>query len=377
MQRIKAYLDSVAELAPLVAASADRADRDRCLAREVVDALHRTGLFRMLLAEADGGGGLRLGDTFPVVEAMAHVDGAAGWNLAVGINTLGVLSSIPDPTARARLLGDRRMLVAGSFNPTCLHARIVERGVVVDGRMTFASGSPHATLLAALAVVDDGLPLIALFPTDAAELVDSWDACGMRATGSHDWIVREVHVPDAHWFRATTVGSPESDVMARLPLFTLLGPSLAFVALGVARHACDLLVAVATSTTPFAAQQPLCDRADVQIALAQASGLIDAGRAHLTATWHDLETALLSGRLPDPSDFARLRLASVMSTQLAADATDHVQRAAGSSSVYEGPGIARCWRDVHAVTQHAMVSHRHLDRIGRVFLGLPPGPGPI
>ncbi|HVM53041.1 MAG TPA: acyl-CoA dehydrogenase family protein [Acidimicrobiales bacterium] len=377
MPRIKAYLDSVADLAPLVAASADRADRDGRLADEVVDALHRAGLFRMLLAEDDGGGGLRLGDTFPVVEAMAYVDGAAGWNLAVGANALGVLASIPDPTARARLLGDRAVLVAGSFNPACLHARVVEGGVVVDGRMTFASGSPHATLLGALAAIDDGPPLIALLPTDAAEPVDSWNACGMRATGSHDWIVREVFVPDTHWFRATTIGSPEGDVMARLPLFALLGPSLAFVALGVARHACDLLIAVATSTAPFATQQLLGDRADVQIALAHASGLIDAGRALLTATWHDLETALLSGRSPDPSDFARLRLASVTTTHLAADATDHIQRVAGSSSVYERAGIARCWRDIHAVTQHAMVSHRHLDRIGRVLLGLPPGPGPI
>jgi indole-3-acetate monooxygenase len=377
---IKDYLESVAELAPLVDAEAARADREGRLSDAVVEAFHRAGLCRMLLPEADGGGGLRLGDTFRVVEAMARVDGAAGWNLAIAANTLGMVASMPDPASRARVLGDERALVAGSVNPATLRAQVVEGGVVVDGRMTFASGSPHATWLAAMAFVDDGppfVPIVALFGTEQAEMVGCWDVSGMRATGSNDWVVRNVFVPDGQWFRLASIGSPERDVMARLPLPSLLGPSLAFVAIGIAHHAVDLLVKIAGSTAPLGSQHPLRERADVQIAVAEATGLADAGRAHVEASWHALETLLLAGGSPAPADLARLRLSVVTTTRLAADATDHVQRVAGSSALYEERGIARCWRDAHAVTQHAMVSHRHLDKVGRVLLGLEPGPGPI
>ena len=376
MQRVKAYLDSVSELSALVAAHADRADRAGRLTDEVVGAIHRAGLYRMLIPEDRGGGGLRLTDTFPVVEAMARVDGATGWNLAIGANALGMAATIPDAEFRGHVLAEGS-LVVGGLNPRELHARSVEGGVVVDGRMSFASGSPHATWLAALVIVDDGPPLVTMVPTDAAEPVDTWDVCGLRGTGSHDWILREVFVPAAHTFRVTTIGTPERDVMALLPFTSLLGPSLAFVALGVARHAIDALIDIAAAKSPFGSDALLRDRADTQIAVAAATGLVQAGRSLVIRSWQELESSLLAGEAPSTDDLARLRLASVTATRFAADATDDVQRAAGSSAVYERPAIARCWRDAHTVTQHAMVSQRHLDRVGRVLLGLPAGAGPI
>src|SRR5688572_750435 len=233
MHGIKSYLEAVDALAPVIDADAEDADRRGQLADTVVQAMHAAGLFRMLLAETDGGGGLRLGDTFPVVEAMAAVDGAAGWNLAIGANSLGVVACNADADLRTEIVADPRALIASSFNPASLSAEVVDRGVVVDGRMTFASGSPHATLLAAVASIDDGPPVIAVFDPAAAMPIDSWNVAGMRATGSHDWLVPKVFVPDGRWFRGTSLGSPPTDVMACLPLFSLLGPSLAFVALGI------------------------------------------------------------------------------------------------------------------------------------------------
>ena len=377
MHRIKTYLESVAELAGLVADHAEAADRSGRLADAVIAAFHDHGLFRMLLPEEDLGGGLRLGDSLPIVEAMARIDGAAGWNLAVGANALAVVAANAPPPLRAEVLGDERTLVAGGVNPRGLRAVVAEGGIVLDGRVPFASGSPHATWLAAFALLDEGPPIVALIRPAEAEPLDSWHVAGMRATGSNDWAIRDVVVPDGRWFRATTIGSPERDAMTRLPMLSVLGPSLAFVALGVARHALDLLVEIAADTPAATDERPLRERPDVQIAAAGASAMIDAGRAHLTTTWHELETLLLAGRVATPSDIARLRLASVTATRLAADATDDIQRVAGSAALYECSGIARCWRDVHAVTQHAMVSHRHLERVGRILLGLPAGPGPI
>lgn len=371
MHRIKTYLESVAELSGLVVAQADEADRTGRLDDGVVAAFQEQGLLRMLLPEDDGGGGLRLGDSFPIVEAMARVDGAAGWNLAVGATSLAVVAANAPAQVRSEVLGDERALVAGGISPRGIRAIVDDGALVLDGRVPFASGSPHATWLAALTLLDAGPPVLALVPPVDAEPIDSWHVAGMRGTGSHDWLLREVVVPDGRWFRVTTVGSPEHDVMASLPMMSVLGPSLTFVALGVARRVVDLLVEIAPGTAAFADERPLRERPDAQVAVALATGLIDAGRAHMTSAWHQLETLLLAGGQPEPGDLARLRLAAVTATRLAADACDEIQRAAGSAALYECRGIARCWRDVHAVTQHAMVSHRHLEPVGRVLLGLP------
>ena len=54
-----------------------------------------------------------------------------------------------------------------------------------------------------------------------------------------------------------------------------------------------------------------------------------------------------------------------------------VRNAAGMNAISLGSPLERCWRDAHAVTQHIAISPSHLERLGRITLGLDPGPGPI
>jgi len=54
-----------------------------------------------------------------------------------------------------------------------------------------------------------------------------------------------------------------------------------------------------------------------------------------------------------------------------------VRNAAGMNAIALGSPLERCWRDAHAVTQHIAISPSHLERLGRITLGLDPGPGPI
>ena len=51
--------------------------------REVAEAFHETGLFRILLPRSMGGGGLTIPDSLRLAEEVARIDGSAGWNLAV------------------------------------------------------------------------------------------------------------------------------------------------------------------------------------------------------------------------------------------------------------------------------------------------------
>jgi alkylation response protein AidB-like acyl-CoA dehydrogenase len=70
---------------------------------------------------------------------------------------------------------------------------------------------------------------------------------------------------------------------------------------------------------------------------------------------------------------AAARLASVTAARLAAMATDLVHEAAGMNAVQTSCDIARCWRDVHTITQHVILGAARYEVIGRVMLGLDPG----
>ena len=69
-------LAAVRNLTPLIAQHADEAERERRLARPVVDALVNAGVFRLLLPPALGGAGASPLEFCEVVETVATVDGS-------------------------------------------------------------------------------------------------------------------------------------------------------------------------------------------------------------------------------------------------------------------------------------------------------------
>ena len=370
------YLQALRTLAPLVDGHAAQADRNRRMADAVVEALCAHGLFRLLVTSEDGGGGLGMSDLFAVIEAAARLDGAVGWNLCVAnVSLSAVVEALPG--ARAELLARRDLLIAGAIRPGAVTAAPVDGGWRFDGQFGFASGAAHATHFLTASAVDpaDGATLgtmrCGLAPRDAVEILDTWHASGLRATSSTHVAFDNVVVPERFVFLL----SPAAVRPGALPLASRLGSGLSWVAIGIATRALDRVTALARTSVRFGGTQPLSTLHDVQVAVARARAFIAAGRSYLLSAWATAESTALTGLTDD--DLAALRLSYVTATQHAIAAADLLWEAAGSASLYEREGLERCWRDVHAVGQHAMVSTRHLGRLGQITLGLPPGPGPI
>jgi alkylation response protein AidB-like acyl-CoA dehydrogenase len=334
-----------------------------------------------------GGGGLYLGQTFPVVEAMARVNGSAGWNLQIGATTIALAHDLDDDAARDEVLGDERGIVAGTINFMSIKARRAAGGYQFDGPATFLSGSSHADWVVIGGWLhDDGQPQFAdglphivrgVIPIDRIELRDTWKVSGMRATASNDATLDAMFVADRFICGGRGVGLASGDPAGRLPLFSRFGGGLSWVGIGIARGAIDAFVEVAANKSAMGEARSLAERPDVDIDVARARGAIEAGAAFLRETWNAAETKLLAGETLDADDQAMLRLSYVTAAEYAAHATDVIQRVAGTSGLYERDGIERCWRDANAVTKHVTVSARFYERVGRIVLGLPPLPGPI
>src|SRR6266849_7553222 len=121
-ERARAYFDKVQQLAPIIREYADRGDREAQMPREVIDAFHEAGLFRILLPRSMGGGELTIPDSLRLCEEVARIDGSAGWNLAIcsGGPLFGHNLS---RAAFQKIFGDPRGVTAGSLNP--MAARVV------------------------------------------------------------------------------------------------------------------------------------------------------------------------------------------------------------------------------------------------------------
>jgi indole-3-acetate monooxygenase len=117
-------------------------------------------------------------------------------------------------------------------------------------------------------------------PRAEANVIDTWHTGGLRGTGSHDFEVKDVFVPENRsvWFTDPPI---ERGPLYSLPAVTLFAPLIASVSLGIARHALEAFKELAGVKTPTYSQDLLRTNPVAQSQLGQAEGLLRAGRACL------------------------------------------------------------------------------------------------
>src|SRR5580658_10339012 len=221
--RLLGRLDSLAaDFAPHL----DEAERQARLPQGLAGALLREGFFRLWIPAANGGLELPLGDALRIYEAAAAVDGSLGWAVMIGAG--GGMFAAWLPVAGAQeLFSPPLALVAGSGAASGFAER-VPGGYRVRGAWRFASGAHYASVFTAACVVTvggqpvldaAGKPLVramSIAPADV-RILETWDATGMRGTGSHDFKVAAALVPEHHSFSVITDAARETGPLYQLP----------------------------------------------------------------------------------------------------------------------------------------------------------------
>jgi alkylation response protein AidB-like acyl-CoA dehydrogenase len=379
------YVTRVEALAPLVAQEIDASEREAQLSDAVVEALHEAELFRIMLPESVSGGGLTNLEALPVFEAAGHIDGSMGWNLAIGSDG-ALLGHWLDEAPFRELFGDSRAVLAGSLNPAGIRVTPTDGGFRVNGTGAFCSGCNQATafVAAGFALGADGAPQLlngvpamraTLFPARNGTIQRNWSVAGLRATGSHDVVFDDVFVPESFSFTIPGQARQEGP-RGRVPLPTQLVAPLAAVGLGIARHAIDAFHDLAGTKVPALTRSPLRERVAAQMQLAQAEALLGAARAYFYETQREIWELAASGAPIGLPELARTRLGLVSAARFAVQAVDLIYDAAGTSSNFTRLPIERCWRDIHALSQHVGLASSRYETVGRVLMGLEPG-GPI
>src|SRR5262249_16391345 len=115
--RTAVYVERVRQLAPLIHAHAEDAERTAQLPAAVPPAFTPARLFRMFPPVARGGGALTVPATLRVIEEVARLDGSAGWNLAI-CSGGPLFGHCIAREAFDAIFSDPRAVVAGSLNPT-------------------------------------------------------------------------------------------------------------------------------------------------------------------------------------------------------------------------------------------------------------------
>jgi alkylation response protein AidB-like acyl-CoA dehydrogenase len=357
---------------------ADEIERARRLPADLSRRFADAGFYALCVPEAYGGLEQPPATTAAAVEMLARADASAAWCVFIGATTGSALALL-SPDAAREIFARPQTLLCGVFAPRG-RADAEAGGFRANGRWAWGSGTENADwILGGCRLFRDGEPWLGekgaprahmlLAPAAEVTRLDTWHVSGLCGTGSTDFEMRDVFVPDAR-----VVGFLEPRPLERplyaFPHFGLLGMGIAAVTLGVARSAIDELVDVAGGKRPEGTSRTLAERPGTQSDVARAEALWRSARAFfyesLESAWSQ---ACSRGRI-EVAQRRDIRLATTHAVSACVEAVDLMYHLGGGTSVYRRSPLQRHFRDVHVASQHMMVGRGTLELTGRLFLGL-------
>jgi alkylation response protein AidB-like acyl-CoA dehydrogenase len=265
--------------------------------------------------------------------------------------------------------GDRLPVIAGQGTRPG-NAVPQDGGFLLSGSWSFGSGLLHSSHTHSLAIIEGTREArIFVAPVEKATFLDNWDVLGLRATGSIDYAMDNVFVPEEFTHFATSESTKRGSVYA-LGIIGFAMICHSGWALGVGRRMLDELVNLVQSKAGRPGAQ--AERDSFQESFAKAEGAFRAARALVYETWKDVRETLDRGEPLSVRQHTLIRLALTHATWAVHDVAMFVYLTAGTTALRSGT-LQRLFRDVHAGTQHVTSSPPVIQACGRELAGLADG----
>jgi alkylation response protein AidB-like acyl-CoA dehydrogenase len=362
---------AVRDLAPAIAARAGEIESARRIPADLVAELKAAGCFRALVPRSHGGAELDLPTAARILTELARADGSVGWTVMIGSAAPLLLGQLPRAAFDDIYAGGPDVVVAGAFNPTGV-ATPTDGGFRVTGQWAFASGCQHADWFVAHCFVDDGRqpPVrMMVLPAGDVEIKDTWSVAGLCGTGSHDFVVNSVFVPDARTFSIFADEPSLDGPLWRIPELSASTLAFGHVAIGIAEGALRDITEVAIEKVRFTDATHVAGKPLFQHDLGEAEALLRAARALLHDEARSAWATAASGEPFTDEQRARIRSAMVWVSRAASTVVDRAYEAGGAGSLYSHSPLQRRLRDIRALNQHVALKGEVFTMAGAVLTG--------
>lgn len=365
-------------LAPIFAKRAATHDRAGSFPTENFAEIRSAHLPAFNVPVAYGGLGANLLDSVRLLESLAKGDGSTALSFAMHVQTIGntgesrawpadllerVFAAAVTDGALINSVASEPELGSPSRGgkPKTTATPLYEKdGTVrawrIDGHKNYASMSPALDFMIIPALLLDGsdetarfLVAPALLPVGALEIVETWDTLGMRATGSHDVVLRGVEVDNNSLLSRGAEGAAAR--ITHLNAWFMLCVSAVY--LGVAVGGLHVAARYALDRVPTGLGKPIAEVDAIKRQLGQAEFLLEQARicVHHVATLHDRMVAGDSGISAEQIS-PLVAVAKVTATNNAIAAMEHCMRVVGGQAMSRSFPLERHFRDVRGGLNH-------------------------
>ena len=379
-------LERIAAMKESLVAAGNEAQEVRHLPAWASKEMAAQGLYRYALPLELGGENLRAREQIEIIEAVSAIDGSVGWCTQISSEINALVIRRMEPAFAHEIFDDWDALVCSGHGPA--NGPNPGRAATRDGdgwrvnyQGSFASGCHNATwnFLMGNMTVDETTGENAqssfMFPLGDFDIIDTWDTAGMRGSGSHDVRMTDSYVPPGHLqpFRSLAPSEIWENPTYRNPTHAIYNK--AAVALGVCRGAIDSFIELAQAKTPWGASATLKDQPQIQYRIGEAQATLMAARAFVMETQDRLEEHLgplpsAGGRLaPEWEYFWPALLACAHAAQSCREVVGMLNNSAGTTGSRMDSPLERQLRDTYQAANHALISYRHYEDLGKTFVG--------
>lgn len=364
------------ETGDIVEAEAERSNDLGYTSPEIIQAYDERGLFRLFAPRELGGDDLSPIDSLKALGTVGLYDGSTAWTAMV-LNGHHKDLMVLEWDVVKDLFADRIPKIAGQMTPTGTAER-VNGGYQITGHWEYGSSIHHSELVVGTCRISvngeiqteaDGSPQLLSFftPRENVEILGNWDTIGLVASGSNDYEVNDVFVPDEMVsFGGSRAVFKWGGTQALIEFGGWLMIDHTVIEIGLGRRVLDLIRAHLVKPTRVRGR--LADQQSVRINYVQAEGRYRSALAWVWEVWEEIQEWTLAGNLITRFQASQARNALLNFNRANQQNAKFALDEGGGVSLRRGP-LQRAVRDHLAASQHIHVSRRFYDDLGRDYLG--------
>lgn len=362
------YLDQLSQLDNQLRTQSRHADESDAFVSESLEALRRGGVYKALIPQELGGGGIGFRDLCQFLQSLAQACGSCALTLSMHQHLIAVQvwnyhQGKPVGDLLRKIAAEDLVLVStggGDWLASNGHATRVEGGYRVRCQKHFASGCQVGDLAVTSCVYQDtsgdehvlhfSLPLSA----EGVSIKPTWEAMGMRGTGSHSLIFDDVFVADERVALKRPRGAwhPIWEIVTTLAFPIFMAPYV-----GIAEHMRKIVLEMLQ---------------DQVVSPSTAATLGDMNNNLRTAQLaiESMENAVPDwDTTPDLQSSHNALTCKALIAQSVQAAGLCAMQAAGGRAYLRATNLERHYRDLLAAEYHPLTTARQKEASGRILLG--------
>jgi 3-hydroxy-9,10-secoandrosta-1,3,5(10)-triene-9,17-dione monooxygenase len=378
---MRADLDT---LLPALRARRDETRENRKVLLEVRTMIRDSGVARLLQPPAYGGAGGPLRDIVGAVSDVGAACGSTGWAVVQYVVHPFMVAQWPREAQDEVWGDDPKNLVAGILIQSLGRYERVDGGYRVSGRWPFVTGVDTCDWCI-VSGYEQGRAgqheshLHFLIERGEIEILDTWNALGLRGSGTNDVRLREFFVPAHRGLSMEALRGGESPgghwretPFYMLPSYPIFGCGIASGAVGIALEMVAEYNEIARKKGSIMAEKGVATFASQHIRFAEAKCAVDCARQLLRHAADEIGAiACEEGRVPTLEERARCRALATYAGNIAMDASRAIWGLSGAASVYSNSSLGNLFTDMLVANQHFTQNKDvNFTTYGRMLYGL-------